>query len=528
MIMRGYITGSILFGVVSIGWQLDAATILQRTLPSNPSGSSTQNAAPQKTLPGKAIHQPALKAVEEAKRVVFTRGTPQWVSWGYLRTYQPAMVASLLGSVKSGALAAGTIAGLAHPNDVQILLKNVRVPPGPGAQPKTSRFSLSTVATAPAYSYLPMRVVPEKIDFGAMLVGQAVSSRVRLISPADGTVRISIPDGAFRIRSVLTHTGEFHTQNVTIPLPNGGTRQTIVMLPTVAQQITAPPWNIPVKAGQDVEAFVDVTTQRNVKLGEHLSEVQVAHSNGRSGSAPIHARLDGLLYGIGINVDGQFYVLPGNDLLIPFEWYNEGEAGTATLTLENLPAGFAVLTPPQGVTLTKGQRQKANVLIHVADFLAKPGGYGTSAVLPFKITNGPTHLTYGINVTVVPPWVHQAVGARAFFSDGEEVDVRGFLELRSDGWFLFSGEITSSGTGKGFGVTFDSIYRYDVGITLPGGFSHAVHGSFGHGDIGGRSSTTKDTWSESGNNIPLAQNFIANIRGLSNTDPSIHITRSTF
>jgi len=146
-----------------------------------------------------------------------------------------------------------------------------------------------------------------------MLVGQTVSGRMHVTAPAAGTMNVVIPDGAFRIRQLISHTGAYRMQNATIPLANGTTRQTIVSVPIVDQQIMVAPWTIAVKAGQDVEIIVDVTTQRTIKLGEHASAVQINHSNGRSTSVPIHARLDGLLFGIGIHMDGLFYVLPGND-----------------------------------------------------------------------------------------------------------------------------------------------------------------------------------------------------------------------
>jgi hypothetical protein len=465
------------------------------------------------------------KSTEEAKRVTFSRGETQWISWDYLRTYHPNAVAGLLSSVKSGTLPASAIDGLAHPKDVQVLLNSLPVAPvASSAQPNPQKFPIATVAAPSLYASLPMRCTPENIDFGAMLVGQTVSSRIRVIAPEAGNLSVVIPDGAFRIRQLISQTGSYRMQDVTIPLPNGGTRQTIVSIPIIDQQVMAAPWAIAVKAGQAVEIVVDVTTQRTVKLDEHSSAVQISHSDGRSTSVPIHARLDGLLYGIGIQVDGSFYVLPGNDLLIPFEWYNEGEPSSATLTLDKLPTGFTVVTPPPpSGTLGKGERRKSSVVINSGTYIA-PGSFLT---VPFRVTNGPTHLTYAVGINVVRTWVHQAVGAQTFFDDGERVDVTGFVEIRRDGWLLFAGEITSTGTGKGFGVSFDSIYRYDVGFVFPNGVNIYAHGSFGHGSLG-HASSTKDTWSESGNSYTLANDFINSARALSYIDPSIRVTRSTF
>jgi hypothetical protein len=487
--------------------------VMQPTLPTLPS------ATPPTQIPKAAI--PSVpKTTDEAKRVTFSRGEAQWISWDYLRTNHPATVAALLGSVKSGALSASAVEGLAHPADLQAMLNHLNASP---ASPTASKFPLATVAAPSLYASLPMRCTPENIDFGAMLVGQTVSSRIRVIAPEAGNLNVVIPDGAFRIREVISHTGTYRMQDVTIPLPNGGTRQTIMSVPVVDQQITIAPWAIAVKAGQDVEIVVDVTTQRTIKLGEHSSVVQISHSDGRSTSVPIHAVLTGLMYGIGIRLDGLFYVLPGNDLLIPFEWYNDGEPSSATLTLDNLPTGFTVVTPPPpSGTLGKGQSQKSSLVINSGTYIAP----GSLLTVPFRVTNGPTHLTYAVQIVVVRTWVHQSFGGQAFFDDGERVDVTGFLEIRRDGWYLYSGNITSTGTGKGFGISFDSIYRYTVQIVVDS-FGPYAKGSFGHGSLG-HASSTEDSWTQSGMSNQIQTDFINAARSMSLIEPMIRVTRSTF
>ena len=496
---------------------------VMQPVPQNPPSGSSITPMPKVMTPSTP------KVTDEAKRVTFSRGETQWISWDYLRTYQPATVATLLSSVKSGAIPASAIAGLVHPNDMQSLLNNPNlVPAASGPQSGPPKFAIQTSAVPSLYSSLPLRSTPGSIDFGPMLVGQSVSSRLHVIAPAAGTMSVVIPDGAFHIRQLISHTGGYRMQQTTVPLANGTTRQAIVSMPIVDQQIAAPPWTIAVKAGQDVEIIIDVTTQRTVKLGEHSSAIQIHHSDGRSTSVPIHARLDGLLYGIGIHMDGLFYVLPGNDLLIPFEWYNDGEQSSATLALENLPTGFTIVTPAPGVTLGKGQRQQSSIVINSGTYITPRDAPVAPLPVLFRVANGPTHLTYTVQIQVVRSWVHQAVGAQAFFDDGERVDVTGFVELRRDGWFLFSGEITSTGVGKGFGISFDSIYRYQVGLVLPRSLTSInVSGSFGHGSLG-HSSSTKDTWAQSGMSYDLEKYFIETLQGLSSVEPTIRVTRSTF
>src|SRR5215475_13001803 len=102
MIRHRFSTIVSIFGLFLLGWRLEAATVMQKALQPNQPGSPSGNTTPQQNLPIKSKIQPGVKTSDEATRVTFTHSAPQWISWGYLRAYQPAVVSSLLGSVKSG------------------------------------------------------------------------------------------------------------------------------------------------------------------------------------------------------------------------------------------------------------------------------------------------------------------------------------------------------------------------------------------------------------------------------------------
>jgi hypothetical protein len=125
---------------------------------------------------------------------------------------------------------------------------------------------------------------------------------------------------------------------------------------------------------------------------------------------------------------------------------------------------------------------------------------------------------------VISPWLVQLVGARVRFSDGEEIDLSGELQIRADGWFDFSGSVNDPRCGSFEGSKF----RYDAGVVLPGGFNHVVHGSFGHGNLGDFGGTCGDSWDESGVSVFLARDFPRNASGLYTLAPSLRVTRSTF
>jgi hypothetical protein len=476
--------------------------------------------------------------VEEAKLVSVNAGTPLWISWGYLRVYQPETLGRILGDVNTGRLPRAAIAGVVPPAQIDTLLKNTaqsasanklpstagqqdsQVKSGAVRQEMTSIKTSTGVVPKPVFSVLPLLTSPNRIEFGAIMSGQMQLKTIRFMSPLNGEVRVSISDPAFRIRQLRSLNGTFAMRTVPATLEGGATIQTTHAVPNVTQQRTAPPWAIPVRSGEDVEIAIDVSPSSSVTLGEHQAPLKIELTNSPGATVPVHARLDGRLYGIGIDVAGQFSVLPAKDFILPFEWVNGGEPGEATLTLENPPAGFSTATPVQTVKLGKGEHRQGAFLINVSNALVASEPRQTT--LQLKLVNGANRLSYSLDVTIWPIWLVRSVVGRARFNDGESVDVSGLIQIRNDGWFQFEGNI-------GYGKSA-FIYRYDVGVSVPGAFAHTVHGSFGRGRCVGCSPNLQDTWAESGNNAILANNFIAAASGLGRAgfNPYIKVTRSVF
>lgn len=533
----------------------------QKDQAASPYTKQPPQAPAQKLTPGAALSKPpsqqpaaiAQKNSEDAKLVSVTPSAPQWISWGYLRVYQPETLGRILGDVNSGRLPRSVVAGVVHPAQLDTLLKNTGMPSGgaavanrlptsavtqKGASPAASgalkpdiagaaRAPASTgVALVPALRALPLRTTPDRVEFGSMMLGQSQFKTVRFMSPLNGEVRVSIADPAFRIRRLRSLSGTFQFRTSTVTLAGGAAIHTTNAVANVSQLRTTPPWAIPVKSGEEVEVTVDMSRSPSVVLGEHNSPLQIELSNSPGAIVPVHARLDGKLYGMDINVDGNFAVMLGRDFMLPFEWVNEGEPSEATLTLDNPPPGFSTPAPVQTVKLGKGERRSGAFVINVSSALIKNDSY-IPATLNLTLANGPIRLTYGIDVLGYPPWLMKSVNARSRFDDGETVDVYGMMQIRNDGWFQFEGKISTSTTRSATVVT--SIYRYDVGMPLPGGFNHTVHGSFGKGTFASTGSRSS-SWSESGNSPLLANNFIAAASGLGRAtmNPYIKVTRSAF
>jgi hypothetical protein len=526
-----------------------------------PTQAPPQQAAPmQKLSPAvpltKQPAQPetavAQRKIEEAKLVSVQPGPAQWISWGYLRAYQPETLGRILGDVNTGRLPRTAVAGVVPAAQLETLLKNTGQPAGNAAAERSLPSSAITqksstqdggvaikpntgaVKTAPssgaefmpALRSLPFRTTPDRLEFGTLMLGQVQYKTVRFVAPLNGEARVSISDPAFRIRRLRSLNGTFSLQTVPVALATGATIQSVNAVANVSQQRTVPPWTIPVRSGEDVEITIDVSRSPNVTLGEHAAQLRIDLSNSPGALVPVHARLDGRLYGIGINVDGNFQVLLGRDFMLPFEWLNEGEPSEATLTLDNPPPGFSTATPVQTIKLGKGERRSGAFVINVSSALIKNDSY-IPATLNLSLVNGPIRITYGIDVLGYPPWLKKSVNARSRFDDGETVDVYGMMQIRGDGWFQFEGKISTSTTRSATVVT--SIYRYDVGMPLPGGFNHTVHGSFGKGTFASTGSRSS-SWSESGNSPLLANNFIAAASGLQRAamNPYIKVTRSAF
>jgi hypothetical protein len=467
-----------------------------------------------------------------------------------IRANLPAGVfGAMLGDVNAGRLPRAAISGVVPPAQMNAFVKNTdKASPGVAVANKAPTSAMMQKGSAqaatsvnpnvvmakppasggvevmPVIRALPLQTTPDRIEFGSLMLGQAQSKTIRFASPLNGELRVGISDPAFRIRWLRSLTGTFSLQTTPVTLPSGVSLQTVRAVPNVSQSRTAAPWSIPVKAGEDVEIIVDVSRSPSVTLGEHASQLKIDLTNSLGATVPVHARLDGRLYGIGINMDGEFRVLPGRDFLLPFEWVNEGEPGEATITLDNPAAGITTQTPTQTVKLGKGERKQGAFVINVSNITQQPN-YAFST-LNLKVVNGPVRLNYAISIVVYPPWLMRSVVGRSRFNDGEEITVYGSMQIRSDGWFQFDGKITSSALG---GLIATNIYRYDVGISLPGGFNHTVHGSFGKGGFGSTGSR-EDKWSESGMNINLANSFIPAASGLQAAvmNPYIKVTRSTF
>lgn len=482
----------------------------------------------------------AAQKSEEGK-VVFQSSSPaQWVSWGYLRAYQPQTLGRILEGAKAGQLPAAAIAGVVHPSQMQTLMNNVKVPTEPASAKRSSSAvaaatkssgAVSKLNAASTYSssvmrFLPVTATPNRIDFGAVMLGQSHLRTVRFMAPVTGEAQVNIADSAFRILRVRSLNGTFQMQTSQVTLPGGQTLQNVRAVPNVSQTRTAPPWTLPVKSGEDVEVLLALSRSRDVSMGEHNAQLGIRLSTGNEAAVPVHARIDGTLFGIDINVDGEFRALPGRDFLLPFEWINNGEPGEATATLENLPPGFTTATPVQTVKLGKGERRRGAFVINVSNALTR-NDY-VPYVLPLKLANGPLRATYAIDVMVYPPWLMKSVRGTSRFSDGDSIEIYGMMQIRNDGWFQFEGKITSSSLNSAFIATH--VYRYDVGIALPGGFNHAVHGTFGHGTCFGCASKPNDSWSESGNDPRLAGNFLDAARGLQAAvmNPYIKVVRSAF
>ena len=482
----------------------------------------------------------AQKNVEEAKLVSVQGGTPQWISWGYLRANEPETVGRIIGDVNAGRLPRSAVTGVVHPSQLDTVLMSTgqpttgaaagrRLPTGAISQPGPAQAARtppsSGVGVEPALRSMPLRTTPDRLEFGTMMAGQVQYKTVRFIAPQNGEARVSISDPAFQIRRLRSLNGMFSMQTVPVASATGGTIQTVNAIADASQQRMAPPWTIPVRSGEDVEITIDMSRSPSVALGEHPAELRIDLTNSLGAIVPVHARLDGRLYGIGIQVDGDFRALPGRDFMLPFEWLNDGESGEATLTLDNLPPGFTTATPVQTAKLGKGERRQGAFVINVSNALKK--NHVEFVPLNLKLANGPVRMTYSSNVAIVPLWYRVSVNARSRFDDGDEVRVSGLMQIRSDGWFQFDGQITSSNLGGTFAT---KIYRYDVGISLPGGFSHTVHGSFGRGTEPGGIGSSEGRWVESGISIPLEANFLEASRGMgyAASNPYIKVTKSAF
>ncbi len=128
---------------------------------------------------------------------------------------------------------------------------------------------LTNGETAP----LPQPDPAAPIDFGDLATGDTHTRALRVTSLADGMVEARIPpDSLFQVLSMTAQDG------VILELPTGdggplrrGARVKRVRAPEIARQ--QPPWQLPVRAGQDVDIVVGLPVGAAVPPAGNLSSV---------------------------------------------------------------------------------------------------------------------------------------------------------------------------------------------------------------------------------------------------------------
>jgi len=128
------------------------------------------------------------------------------------------------------------------------------------------RQILTNGETAP----LPPPDPPAPLDFGDLATGDTHTRALRVTSLADGMVEARIPpDSPFQVLSMTVQDGvilELPTRERSLLRPGALKR---VRAPEIARQ--QPPWQLPVRAGQDVDVVVGLPVGAAVPPGGNLS-----------------------------------------------------------------------------------------------------------------------------------------------------------------------------------------------------------------------------------------------------------------
>jgi len=284
------------------------------------------------------------------------------VTWGYLRMHHPEMVLETLKQVQGGKQAANSLTGLAGEPILKRLLatdlRNVRLPQGspsgvvsrglfdkvgeptshvgsgvisdlknpstspptilppnvlkvPSSPKDTQRAAPSakdawTALLAGPQNISPERRVPLPVDFfppvlnlGHVWDKQVGKATLHIVAPSEGTVTASMPDGIpYRIIEIQTYSGKVmpSSGNSSIQATTRVTRR-----PDFPEMtLIAPPFRVPVKAGQDVTVTVEFAPKFNLFKEAAGEKRTILHVEGNRWSAdvPVTGFFEGLPLGV--------------------------------------------------------------------------------------------------------------------------------------------------------------------------------------------------------------------------------------
>ena len=198
---------------------------------------------------------------------------------GELRVHHPLRLLEMCQKVKAGSLDRGQVEPLVGGRgildallgmDLDALYGKLTGPaPAGAARPQTSPWYqiLTNGETAP----LPQPDPPAPLDFGDLATGDTHTRAVRVTALADGMVDARIPpDSPFQVLAMTAQDGVI----LELPARDHGPRRPRahvkrVRAPEIARQ--QPPWQLPVRAGQDVDIVVGLPVGAAVAPGGNLS-----------------------------------------------------------------------------------------------------------------------------------------------------------------------------------------------------------------------------------------------------------------
>ena len=370
------------------------------------------------------------------------------VSLDYIRVHDPEVIAAMAQSVRQGRLPASALADLGSPDLVRRVISadwsqvlpaaqasratayatGMRLPqqvppacvepapgsvfnggsrlaeslgaPPPGA--REARLPSDGFAASILSHLMQLDITPRRIDMGSVMVGQHRWAGFRVMSPIDGTLSVrAAPGSLVHVLSVSPHAGELE------PGPAGAAARPV----RLAEQAVLR--GMELHAGQSADVLVEFTprlqdgfdgspkpydTSLSISVTPGSGTDDVATTNPlrpgnsrlRASGMPeqmvdLHATIDGRLYGIGVAMTPRVYADARTTFPVYFDWYNNGVAGDATLTVDqaSLPAGVTVSGPASAsLRLDPGEEKQWAYLTFNGPQVDPPGPPTNSWDLP--------------------------------------------------------------------------------------------------------------------------------------------------
>lgn len=423
-----------------------------------------------------------------------TDAEPRIGSWTYAKLHHPELVAQVLRDVAAGKRSRNEVAGLASPEQLELLLAAkfpepdaargrgpVGAPPRGQTRKQARGMAQSEWAQLAARLTAPPEYAPKQLQLPAAYDKEVKRQSVWFTANADGFVTATLPTGApFRVSRIVAYDGSY-TMTPIGPLMNASDSR------------TSAPFALAVRAGQQFAVTVEFAPQ--FELGKMMAGLKQGKLRVKDDKFTVNVPISAMFNGV--RIDG-VVLSPTEDLLVldtvvpaheakfttKMQVLNLGAARTATIAADALPTGMSLVGSPS-VALAANEAKTVEVTLQLDGGVY---GYGQPLELRATAPGGLTSST-AMSVTVV-----KSERYWEFEDNIEGVDLWIVYRLDSAGnWNLFATEWNRSSL-----LPWDVEFQLVLGTDYVPNWSYNIGLGTKDGLAGPKFANQSDGWNDPG------------------------------